>query len=129
MACEGAFVPNHEVPTAIRTGVIVEIPEGHVGLICPRSGLSREKGLTVYNSPGVIDSGYRGEISVLLTRLTDCSLEYGSPEQLYGPWVERGCRIAQLVVVPLSGLPVEVDGEPLEVMEKARGENGFGSSG
>jgi dUTP pyrophosphatase len=96
--------------------VAVEIPAGHAGLVLPRSGLARDHGIALVNSPGLIDAGYRGEVRVLLLN-TD-------PAETFR--VEPGERIAQLVVVPV-GLP-----EPLEVEslgESARGDGGFGSSG
>jgi len=96
--------------------VAVEIPVGHAGLVLPRSGLARDHGIALVNSPGLIDAGYRGEVRVLLLN-TD-------PAETFR--VEPGERIAQLVVVPV-GLP-----EPLEVEslgESARGDGGFGSSG
>jgi dUTP pyrophosphatase len=96
--------------------VAVEIPVGHAGLVLPRSGLARDRGIALVNSPGLIDAGYRGEVRVLLLN-TD-------PAETFR--VEPGERIAQLVVVPV-GLP-----EPLEVeslSESARGDGGFGSSG
>jgi dUTP diphosphatase len=100
----------------VRTGVAVEIPEGHAGLVLPRSGLAREHGIALVNSPGLIDSGYRGEIAVLLLN-TD-------PAEVYR--VSPGDRIAQLVVVPVPAAePVEAEA----LAETARGDGGFGSSG
>lgn len=101
---------------SVGTGVAVEIPVGHAGLVLPRSGLARDHGIALVNSPGLIDAGYRGEVRVLLLN-TD-------PAETFR--VEPGERIAQLAVVPV-GLP-----EPLEVEslgESARGDGGFGSSG
>ena len=101
---------------SVPTGVAVEIPEGHAGLVLPRSGLAREHGIALVNSPGLIDSGYRGEIKVVLLN-TD-------PAQVFR--VESGDRIAQLVVVEIgTPEPVEVE----ELAESARGDGGFGSSG
>ncbi len=98
------------------TGVAVEIPDGHAGLVLPRSGLAREHGIALVNSPGLIDSGYRGELRVLLLN-TD-------PAEVFR--VEPGDRIAQLVVVAVAAPePVEAD----ELAESARGDGGFGSSG
>lgn len=100
---------------AFSTGVSVAIPDGHVGLVCPRSGLAAKHGVTVVNAPGVIDPGYRGEVKVLLMNLG---------ERHY--WVKTGDRIAQLVVVPLfSGEAVQVD----SLDETDRGVGGFGSTG
>jgi dUTP pyrophosphatase len=101
---------------SVPTGVAVEIPEGHAGLVLPRSGLAREHGIALVNSPGLIDTGYRGEIRVLLLN-TD-------PAEVYR--VSAGDRIAQLLVVPYASVEaVEVD----ELAESARGDGGFGSSG
>ena len=100
----------------VRTGVAVEIPDGHAGLVLPRSGLANRHGIALVNAPGLIDAGYRGELRVLLLN-TDREDAF---EVLLGE------RIAQLVVVRVELLtPVEV--EVLEVSERADG--GFGSSG
>jgi dUTP pyrophosphatase len=100
----------------VGTGIAVEIPEGHAGLVLPRSGLAREHGIALVNSPGLIDSGYRGEVRVLLLN-TD-------PAETFK--VEPGDRIAQLVITPIAlAEPVEVEA----LAESARGDGGFGSSG
>jgi dUTP pyrophosphatase len=99
----------------VPTGVAVAIPEGYAGLVTPRSGLAHRHGISLVNAPGVIDSGYRGEIKVVLVNLDR------EPVTL-----ERGERIAQLVVVPVAEQAfVEVD----ELPESGRGDGGFGSSG
>jgi dUTP pyrophosphatase len=113
-ACE-----RHELGPGERalvgTGLAVAIPEGHGGFVQPRSGLAARHGLTVVNSPGLIDEGYRGEIRVVLLN-TDTREPFV---------VEPGMRIAQLVVLPVPELdPVEVD----ELPESERGVRGFGSS-
>ncbi len=101
---------------SIGTGMAVEIPEGHAGLVLPRSGLARKHGIALVNSPGLIDAGYRGELRVLLLN-TD-------PAEVYR--VEAGDRIAQLLVTPVVVAdPVEAD----ELAASSRGEDGFGSSG
>jgi dUTP diphosphatase len=101
---------------SIGTGIAVEIPDGHAGLVLPRSGLARDHGIALVNSPGLIDSGYRGEVRVLLLN-TD-------PAETFR--IEPGDRIAQLVIVPIIRVePLEVD----DLSESARGEGGFGSSG
>ncbi len=101
---------------SVGTGVAVEIPDGHAGLVLPRSGLAREHGIALVNSPGLIDSGYRGEIRVLLLN-TD-------PAAVYR--VDSGDRIAQLVVTPIAQTePVEA----AELAQSGRGADGFGSSG
>ncbi len=101
---------------SVRTGVSVEIPDGHAGLVLPRSGLARKHGISLVNSPGLIDSGYRGELTALLLN-TD-------PAEVYR--VKPGDRIAQLVVVAVQSTePVEAEA----LSESARGDGGFGSSG
>ena len=101
---------------SVGTGVGVEIPEGHAGLVLPRSGLARDHGIALVNSPGLIDSGYRGELRVLLLN-TD-------PAETFR--VEAGDRIAQLVLVPIAlAAPVAVE----SLAESARATGGFGSSG
>jgi dUTP pyrophosphatase len=100
----------------VGTGIAVEIPTGFAGLVLPRSGLAARHGIALVNAPGLIDSGYRGEIRVLLLN-TDRERAFE---------VEPGDRIAQLVVTPIA------DAEPIEVSDlavSARGEGGFGSSG
>jgi len=100
----------------VGTGVAVAIPDGHAGLVVPRSGLAVRHGLTIVNSPGLIDSGYRGELKVIL-------LNTDAREQFV---VEPGMRIAQLVLVEAASVRlVEVD----ELPESERGAAGFGSSG
>ena len=100
----------------VPTGVAVAIPEGHAGFIQPRSGLALKHGVTCLNTPGLIDSGYRGELIVLLVNL--------DPTHPYT--VERGDRIAQLVVQRVEQVafrPVD------ELPASARGTGGFGHSG
>jgi dUTP pyrophosphatase len=114
-ACEAAHIGPGE-RWSVGTGVGVEIPAGHAGLVLPRSGLAREHGIALVNAPGLIDSGYRGELRVLLLN-TD-------PAETFR--VEAGDRIAQLVITPIAeSEPVEVD----SLTESARGDGGFGSSG
>jgi dUTP pyrophosphatase len=101
---------------SVRTGIAVQIPEGHAGLVLPRSGLARRHGISVVNAPGLIDAGYRGEVEVLLLN-TDRSTPFS---------IAAGDRIAQLVIVGVHAPQV------LEVQELAlseRGSGGFGSSG
>jgi dUTP diphosphatase len=114
-ACEAAHIGPGE-RWSVGTGIAVEIPPGHAGLVLPRSGLARESGIALVNGPGLIDSGYRGEVSVLLLN-TD-------PAETFR--VEPGDRIAQLVITPVE-LPEPVEAGPLS--ETARGDGGFGSSG
>jgi dUTP pyrophosphatase len=99
----------------VPTGIAVEIPEGYAGFVQPRSGLAARHGITIVNTPGLVDSGYRGEIRVVLLN-TDASEPFT---------VEQGMRIAQLVVVPVASVRlVEVD----ELATSERGTRGFGSS-
>ena len=114
-ACEAAHLGPGE-RWSVGTGVAVEIPQGYAGMVLPRSGIARDHGIALVNSPGLIDAGYRGEVRVLLLN-TD-------PAETFR--VEPGERIAQLVVVPV-GLPEPVEVEALS--ESGRGDGGFGSSG
>ena len=99
----------------VPTGIAVAIPDGHAGLVVPRSGLASRHGVGVVNAPGLIDSGYRGEIGVILVNHGEEDFE-----------VARGDRIAQLVVVPVIAAAFqEVD----ELPKSDRGEGGFGSTG
>ena len=99
----------------VPTGVAVAVPDGHAGFVQPRSGLAARHGLTIVNTPGLVDSGYRGELKVVLLN-TDRERSFV---------VEPGMRIAQLVVVPVPPLRVR-ELETLPPTE--RGERGFGSS-
>ncbi|MGD0715249.1 MAG: dUTP diphosphatase [Gaiellaceae bacterium] len=113
-ACERVELGPGERAT-IGTGLAVAIPEGYAGFVQPRSGLAARHGITIVNTPGLVDSGYRGELRVVLLN-TDRNVPFT---------VEPGMRIAQLVVVPVPGLaPVVVD----ELPESERGVRGFGSS-
>jgi dUTP pyrophosphatase len=113
-ACEGLTLGPGE-RGVVGTGVAVEIPDGYAGFVQPRSGLAARHGISVVNSPGLIDSGYRGEIQVVLL----------NTDRLESFAVEAGMRIAQLVVVPVASVSlVEVD----ELAMSERGERGFGSS-
>jgi dUTP pyrophosphatase len=114
-ACDAVTIGAGE-RAAVGTGLAVEIPAGHAGLVVPRSGLALRHGISIVNAPGVIDAGYRGEVRVILLN-TD-------REQPFT--VEPGMRIAQLLVVP--ALVVDVV-EVAELTETVRGEGGFGSSG
>lgn len=114
-ACEAAHIGPGE-RWSVGTGVAVEIPDGHAGLVLPRSGLAKKHGITLVNAPGLIDAGYRGELRVLLLN-TD-------PADTFR--VQPGDRIAQLVISPI------VLAEPVEktaLAESVRGDGGFGSSG
>ena len=113
-ACEGARLDPGE-RAVVSTGIAVEIPEGYAGFVQPRSGLAARHGLGVVNSPGLIDSGYRGEIRVVLLN-TDAREPFT---------IEPGMRIAQLVIAPVAAVRlVEVDA----LATSERGPRGFGSS-
>lgn len=99
----------------VPTGLAVEIPPGYAGFVQPRSGLAAKHGVTVINAPGLIDSGYRGEIRVVLLN-TDTRQTFVA---------ETGDRIAQLVVLALPAIEVREVGE---LAESVRGSRGFGSS-
>jgi dUTP pyrophosphatase len=100
----------------VPTGIAIELPVGHAGLVVPRSGLAAKHGISVVNAPGLIDAGYRGEVRVLLLN-TDPVAAFE---------VQPGMRIAQLVVTPVASPAVqEVDDLPAS----GRGSGGFGSTG
>lgn len=99
----------------VGTGLAVAIPEGYAGFVQPRSGLAAKHGITIVNTPGLIDSGYRGELKITLLN-TDAREPFV---------VEAGMRIAQLVVLEIPAVdPIEVD----ELPDSERGVRGFGSS-
>jgi len=113
-ACERVELAPGERAT-VPTGLAVAIPEGHAGFVQPRSGLAERHGITIVNTPGLVDSGYRGELRVILLN-TDRREPFV---------VEPGMRIAQLVVVPVPEIELaEVD----ELPASERGVRGFGSS-
>jgi dUTP pyrophosphatase len=100
----------------VPTGVAVAIPDGHAGFVLPRSGLASKRGLTLANSPGLIDAGYRGEVTCAVVNLD------GSASVR----IAKGDRIAQLVIVPIADVePVWAD----ELPDSERGSGGFGSTG
>jgi dUTP pyrophosphatase len=102
--------------TVVSTGIAVAIPDGFVGLGVPRSGLAVRAGLSMVNTPGIIDSGYRGEIKMVL-------INHDLRENIE---VKRGERIGQLVVMPVATVVID---EVSELPSSARGEGGFGSTG
>ena len=113
-ACERVELAPGE-RAAVPTGLAVAIPEGYAGFVQPRSGLAARNGLTIVNTPGLVDSGYRGELQVILLN-TDREHPFV---------VEPGMRIAQLVVLPVPEVELlEVD----ELPASERGVRGFGSS-
>lgn len=111
---EGVLAPGERA--TIGTGIAVEIPDGEAGLVLPRSGLAARHGIAIVNAPGLIDSGYRGEIRVLLL----------NTDRVEPFTFSAGDRIAQLVLVKVQTPAVE-EIEELAVSE--RGAGGFGSSG
>jgi dUTP pyrophosphatase len=114
VACDPVVLEPGE-RAVVATGVAVQIPPGYAGFVQPRSGLAARHGIGLVNSPGLIDSGYRGEIRVVLIN-TDRAEPFS---------VEPGMRVAQLVVAPVASVRL-VEVEELAVSE--RGVRGFGSS-
>ena len=101
---------------SVGTGIALAIPDGHAGLVVPRSGLAADHGITLVNTPGLIDAGYRGEVRVLLL----------NTDRVKSFKVTPGDRIAQLVLVKVE---VPEPAEVGELSETTRGEGGFGSTG
>jgi dUTP pyrophosphatase len=100
----------------VATGIAIAIPEGHAGLVLPRSGLASRHGLTMANAPGLIDAGYRGEVICAVVNLDRDS----------AVMIRRGDRIAQLVLITIPDVePAVVD----ELPPTSRGDGGFGSTG
>jgi dUTP pyrophosphatase len=113
-SCERVELGPGERAT-VATGLAVAIPDGYAGFVQPRSGLASRHGITIVNTPGLVDSGYRGELKVILLN-TDATEVFV---------VEPGMRIAQLVVMQVPEIdPIEVD----ELPASERGVRGFGSS-
>jgi dUTP pyrophosphatase len=112
-SCESTEIPPGGRAT-VGTGLAIAVPEGYAGLVLPRSGLAANHGIGVLNAPGLVDSGYRGEVRIIL---------YNPGRETFR--VEHGMRIAQLVLVAVEEVRLlEVDTLP----ESERGERGFGSS-
>jgi dUTP pyrophosphatase len=112
-ACDPVVLEPGE-RAVVATGLAVEIPEGFAGFVQPRSGLAARHGIGIVNAPGLIDSGYRGEIRVVLLNTGRESFA-----------VEPGMRIAQLVIAPVAAVRlIEVE----ELATSERGSRGFGSS-
>ncbi|TWB16335.1 dUTP pyrophosphatase [Rhizobium sp. ERR 1071] len=99
----------------VPTGFVFEVPEGFEAQIRPRSGLAFRHGITCLNSPGTVDSDYRGEVKVLLANLSEEPFE-----------ITRGMRIAQMVIAPVMQVRIA---EIAEISETTRGAGGFGSTG
>jgi dUTP pyrophosphatase len=110
----GTLAPGERA--RVGTGIAIELPEGHAGLVVPRSGLAARHGIAVVNAPGIVDAGYRGEIQVLLLN-TDASEPFA---------FEAGDRIAQLVVVAVAEPEIVESGD---LAPSQRAAQGFGSSG
>jgi dUTP pyrophosphatase len=114
-ACEEVVLEPGERAT-VGTGLAVEIPDGHAGLVVPRSGLALRHGISLVNTPGVIDAGYRGEVRVIVL----------NTDRQHAFTVTPGMRIAQLLVVRVAVVEVAEAGE---LAASERGDGGFGSSG
>lgn len=122
VAGEEAYLSPSICFRTIGTGVAVELPPNHVGLVCSRSGLASKEGVFVLNAPGIIDEDYRGELKVVLAKL---------PGNVVWPDMENwlvlpGLRIAQFMVLPRPALSVL---QVQSLSETARGAKGFGSTG
>lgn len=113
-ACEDVLLHPGD-RAAVSTGIAIAVPEGYVGLVHPRSGLALNKGITVLNAPGTIDSGYRGEVKVILHNASRWTIT-----------INIGDRIAQLVLQEYRRAALVEVSEPPAA---ERGSNGFGSSG
>jgi dUTP pyrophosphatase len=116
VAREGAVIKAGGGRVIVPTGVAIALPEGYAGFVLPRSGLAAKHGVTVVNSPGLVDAGYRDEIRVVLLN-TDPSADYE---------VNRGDRIAQLVIQKVEQATFAV---VPELPDSARGRGGFGHTG
>lgn len=111
-AAETITIPHGQRRT-VRLGTAVAIPTGHVGLLCPRSGLAAKHGITTLTAPGIIDAGYRGELRIVL---------YNTDPNPYT--IHKGDRIAQLVITPYTHLTPT----PQPLTTTTRGNQGFGST-
>ncbi len=116
VARAGALLAAGGGRALVATGVAVAIPDGYAGLVLPRSGLALRHGVTLLNAPGLVDAGYRGELNVILLN-TDPTHDY---------FVNRGDRIAQLVIVAVEAVAMTV---VAELPGSERGTGGFGHSG
>ena len=116
LAAVDTDTPLHPGERAIiPTGIQIALPAGYEAQIRPRSGLAVKNGITCLNSPGTIDADYRGEIGVILINLGEINFK-----------IERGMRIAQMVISPVNG----ITWEEIDILPKtSRGANGFGSTG
>ncbi|WP_425383954.1 dUTP diphosphatase [Wolbachia endosymbiont (group B) of Eupithecia inturbata] len=116
-ALDDSVILNPLERLLIPTGIVIAIPNGFEGQVRPRSGLAAKHGITVLNSPGTIDSDYRGEVKVCLINLSNQPYE-----------IKRGDRIAQILITPVSQV-IWDDREEFYTEETVRNEGGFGSSG
>lgn len=98
---------------AVKTGIVLEIPKGYVGLIRDRAGVAQK--MNVHTVAGTFDSGFRGEVSIMVVNLNDTTIE-----------IEKGTRIAQMILIPVVKAKIQEVGK---LSETERGEKGFGSSG
>jgi len=114
-AVEAPMVLEPGKRALVPTGFVFEIPHGYEGQVRPRSGLAFKHGITCLNTPGTVDSDYRGEVKVLLVNLGEEAFT-----------IERGMRIAQMVIAPVTQVAVH---EAAQASETARGAGGFGSTG
>lgn len=122
-AVEDVVLRHYRPVTVVGTGIAVQLPPNHVGLVCSRSGLAAKKQVFVLNAPGVIDEDYRGELKVILGYLPD---DHAWPNM--NPLVfPKGSRIAQLMILPVPQLQVVEVNEFTTTTD--RGENGLGSTG
>lgn len=121
-ADEQQWLDDMRTRRIVGTGIAIELPPGHVGLVCSRSGLAAKEGIQVLNAPGVIDEDYRGELKVILAR-HPFSPQWPS-EHIF--MVEQGMRVAQLMILPLPQLTVE---EVTDLTTTERGDGGLGSTG
>lgn len=117
-------------PTLVKTGLVAEIPDGYELQVRPRSGLALKRGITVWNSPGTVDCGYKGEIGVILLWAPRCERDIDDTirvtENIGVANIYKGDRIAQLVLAPVTRAEVV---EVVEVSDTERGAGGFGSTG
>ena len=118
-------------PTLVKTGLVADIPTGYELQVRPRSGLALKKGITVWNSPGTVDCGYRGEIGVIMLWAPQAVISsddgsFANMSEYVFVKINKGDKIAQLVLAPVTKAEVV---EVTEVSDTERGTGGFGSTG
>jgi len=101
--------------TLVKTGIAVQLPKGFVGLVCPRSGLALNRGITITNSPGIVDPDYTGDVGIIIDNQGDVAFD-----------IKAGDRVAQFMIVPQPTIEFK---EVAELSTTARGDGGFGSTG